>query len=606
MNSYKKKLTLIIVVLVSFSVMVTGVVASQWIQKTTLESERTHMEQELLILKMKLEQDLANDDRQEEQQARLMESLQELAPALEARITWASADGQAIYDSEESAEASVSGESFLQLEEIGQAAVQGIGHATRVSKTTGESTLFVAASIGNSEAPQGFVRVARESGQMTPPMNEIWFFIIACLLMVLIAALIVTNRTVGTLTDPLEQMTRVAWQITHHNSHVRVERNGADEISQLGQAINTMADSLQKQVEQIRQNESRLKRVLDNMHSGVMMIDRNGIVVMVNRSGEDIFGFSSRSVIGRPCQNVDLPQELLQRIQLCLSNQESSQSELTVYYPEEAILDVSINPFPDFQEEGYGVLVVLHNLTAVRRLERMRSEFVANVSHELKTPVASVKGFAETLLAGAVNDRETANSFLQIIYDESERINRIIGDLLELSKIESKREPLHFSPVDLEQMIEQTVQVMNAEARKKKIEVTSEVAPGLFIEADEDRLRQIIVNLLSNGVSYTPEGGSVRIEAQSLEEDSGEPDKVRITISDTGMGIPKKDLPRIFERFYRVDKARSRSSGGTGLGLSIVKHLTELHHGSIRVESEVGVGSVFIIELPVIQEMIEQ
>jgi two-component system phosphate regulon sensor histidine kinase PhoR len=226
----------------------------------------------------------------------------------------------------------------------------------------------------------------------------------------------------------------------------------------------------------------------------------------------------------------------------------------------------------------------------------MRSEFVANVSHELKTPIAAVKGFAETLLGGAVKDEETARSFLQIIFDESERLNRLIGDILELSKIESRRVPLMFSPIELESFAAKTFTLLEPEANRKHITLHCKVESGLYVEADEDRLRQIIMNLLANGINYTPDGGRVTLSVLAPDNDH-----IRFQISDTGIGIPKKDLSRIFERFYRVDKARSRSSGGTGLGLSIVKHLVELHKGTVSVTSTVGVGTTFTIDLPVIQ-----
>ncbi|MBO9600122.1 MAG: PAS domain-containing sensor histidine kinase, partial [Cohnella sp.] len=246
----------------------------------------------------------------------------------------------------------------------------------------------------------------------------------------------------------------------------------------------------------------------------------------------------------------------------------------------------------------------LQDVTAIRRLESMRSEFVANVSHELKTPVAAVKGFAETLLAGAMDDRETAKSFLTIIHEESDRLNRLIGDILELSKIESRRSPLQFSPIDLTHFLERMTELLTSDAMKKAITLDVQSEPELFLEADEDRLGQIVMNLMQNGINYTPEGGKVKVRAEFVAGEGGEDavDLVRITVSDTGIGIPKKDIDRIFERFYRVDKARSRSSGGTGLGLSIVKHLVELHGGTIRVESAVGVGSHFIMELPMLQQ----
>jgi two-component system phosphate regulon sensor histidine kinase PhoR len=192
---------------------------------------------------------------------------------------------------------------------------------------------------------------------------------------------------------------------------------------------------------------------------------------------------------------------------------------------------------------------------------------------------------------------------LQIIFDESERLNRLIGDILELSKIESKRIPLHFSPVEMKSLVERSLHMMRSEADKKNITLDMQVDEDIYIEADEDRLRQILINLLSNGISYTPEGGKVKVKVEPIHSPADRDDeyeRVRMIISDSGIGIPKKDLPRIFERFYRVDKARSRSSGGTGLGLSIVKHLVEMHKGTIQVESEVGIGTKFMIELPVI------
>ncbi len=186
--------------------------------------------------------------------------------------------------------------------------------------------------------------------------------------------------------------------------------------------------------------------------------------------------------------------------------------------------------------------------------------------------------------------------FCKLYFDESDRLNRLIGDILELSKIESRRVPLAFSPVEVDTFVHKSIKLMEPEAARKSIELCMNIEPGLYVEADEDRLRQIIMNLLSNGINYTPEGGGYRLRLKGWAMII-----IRIQISDSGIGIPKKDLPRIFERFYRVDKARSRSSGGTGLGLSIVKHLVELHKGTISVTSAVGVGSTFTIELPVLQ-----
>jgi two-component system phosphate regulon sensor histidine kinase PhoR len=371
-----------------------------------------------------------------------------------------------------------------------------------------------------------------------------------------------------------------------------------------------MADSLQVQMERIRQNESQLESVLDNMINGIVMIDMTGHIVLMSRRAEDTLGFTSRELVGRHYTDARQQHELTALIRESFEKQSYIHEEMTFYYPEERLLELNLVPVMQ-DNEFVGVLLVLQDVSAIRRLERMRSEFVANVSHELKTPVAAVKGFAETLLGGAVKDEETTRSFLQIIYDESERLNRLIGDILELSKIESRRVPLTFSPVEMQSFAAKTVQLLEAEAARKSIRLELIAESDIYVEADEDRLRQIMMNLLSNGINYTPEGGKVTVMVEPIWQASVSPsslsdemrddyERIRIVIKDTGIGIPKKDLPRIFERFYRVDKARSRSSGGTGLGLSIVKHLVELHNGTITVDSEVGVGTKFTIEIPVI------
>ena len=419
------------------------------------------------------------------------------------------------------------------------------------------------------------------------------------------AAALISYRVASGLTRPLEQITRVSKRIKNLDYQARVTVKSSDEIGELGHAINAMADSLQVQMARIHQNESQLASVLDNMINGIIMIDQTGRIGLINRYAEELLGFSARELVGRHYGEAKQQYELSQIIKDGLERKEHLREEITFYFPEERLLDLNLVPIIEDREVFGGILLVLQDVTAIRRLERMRSEFVANVSHELKTPITAVKGFAETLLGGAVNDPETARSFLQIIFDESDRLNRLIGDILELSKIESRRVPLQFSPIELSTFINKTIELMGSEALRKNIRISVKVEPDIYVEADEDRLRQIIMNLLANGISYTPEGGQVSIHAEPVSSkgigDRMNYDHIRIHISDTGIGIPKKDLPRIFERFYRVDKARSRSSGGTGLGLSIVKHLVELHRGSISVDSKVGNGSTFTIELPVIQ-----
>jgi len=310
---------------------------------------------------------------------------------------------------------------------------------------------------------------------------------------------------------------------------------------------------------------------------------------------------TSKRLTGKSYHELKRHYELTKLLGEGLRRKERIHDEQTLYDPEPRLIQIDGVPMFEDDDTYRGMLFLIQDISNIRRLERMRSEFVANVSHELKTPIAAVKGFAETLLGGGVQDEQTSRAFLQIIYDESERLNRLIGDILELSKIESKRSPLNFSPIHLQPFFDTIREMLNSSAAKKNIMMEMNVPEEMFMEADEDRLRQIFVNLISNAVNYTQDGGKVRLTVEEKVSVNGE-ERILFHVRDTGMGIPKKDLPRIFERFYRVDKARSRISGGTGLGLSIVKHLVDLHHGTVTVESEVNIGTTFTVNLPLLQE----
>ena len=249
-------------------------------------------------------------------------------------------------------------------------------------------------------------------------------------------------------------------------------------------------------------------------------------------------------------------------------------------------------PIISNDNEWKGIVLVFHDITELKKLEQVRKDFVANVSHELKTPVTSIKGFAETLLDGAMNERETLHSFLQIIQKESDRLQSLIYDLLELSRIEREGFQLTIERVDLHQIVHDVLHTLEKNAAKKRISLAYENGRSCIIEGDRLRIQQILFNLVTNAISYTPPRGKVTV---TLSEEN---DHVKLSVNDTGIGIEKEEIPRIFERFYRVDKARSRNSGGTGLGLAIVKHLVDAHKGDIVVDSELGKGSCFTVLLP--------
>jgi two-component system phosphate regulon sensor histidine kinase PhoR len=593
---YRSKLTVIFIALVGLSVLSSGIFAAYWLRESHLESLRDSMYREILILAATVS--WPTDPSLEARRAYFEEQAAMLRERAGARVTFIAADGAVLGDSDYEAG---SMENHLDRPEIAAALKTGkVGQASRTSETLDADLLYVAVPVYENGALTGFIRLSMAQDDISRYVRGLWSYLIIGLLILFAAAAVLSYRFARGLSRPLDELMRVAAQITQMNYRARVENESRDELGQLGRAINKMASSLETQVEHIKENESRLKNVLDNMNVGVLMIDKEARIALVNPSAEKMLGFSHKELQGLTFDRAKQPLELTRMIEEGLAKRSFIRDEIHVYFPQERIVEVNLVPMYTSDDQWVGLLAALHDITELRRLENMRSEFVANVSHELKTPIAAVKGFAETLLAGAMNDPETARSFLQIIYDESGRLDRLIADILELSRIESRRIPLNFAPIDLADFIGRTLEMMRAHADGKQIALRMDVPEGLFVEADEDRLRQILINLISNGINYTPNGGAVRVRAETVH--SGDEERIRLTVTDTGIGIPKQDLPRIFERFYRVDKARSRSSGGTGLGLSIVKHLVELHKGSIQVESKQGLGTTFKIELPIIHE----
>ncbi|WP_123039543.1 two-component system histidine kinase PnpS [Cohnella candidum] len=596
MNKFRVKLSLLFMLLIGLSVLAAGLLSGHTYRQNHQDALRANMVRELKVINATTPWPDESDP--EAAKALFHERAKDFKDIAEMRVTYVLPDGTVAGDSDHD-EATMDNHS--QRAEIVQARQKGFGSSIRESDTLHEKMMYVAMAVKKDGQLQGFIRLAMSLSEVSSGLHDMWLALFFSLFLLFALAAIVSYRVALSVTRPLEKMTSAAQRMANMDYAIRVPAGGRDEIGALAKALNLMADNLQEQLKLIRENGERLQDVLDNMTSGVIMVSSDGRVTLYNRQAETLLGSTTRDRVGRPYTEIKQHFELTSLIREGLDGREPQyRRELHVYYPEERLLEISLVPMTQSTDGLPGLLLVLQDVTAIRRLENMRSEFVANVSHELKTPVAAVKGFAETLLSGAMDDRETARSFLTIIHEESDRLNRLIGDILELSKIESRRSPLQYSPVDFGAYLARLSEMLTPEAAKKRISLDLQAEEGLFFEADEDRLGQIMLNLLQNGINYTPEGGRVKVWAETFFPEEGE-EQVRITVTDTGIGIPKKDIPRIFERFYRVDKARSRSSGGTGLGLSIVKHLVELHHGSIRVESSVGVGTSFIIELPLLQ-----
>lgn len=371
----------------------------------------------------------------------------------------------------------------------------------------------------------------------------------------------------------------------------KVSIGSRDELEKLTYTLNKMARKLEEKVNEIEIKNQHLVTIFESMVEGIIVVDETNRIISVNTTIEKIFNIPRKDLEGKIFLEAIRNNDLFDIINKVLKKGALASRELSLVWPVQKIFQ--INASPVFKKgKVSGCLLVIHDITEIRKLETMRRDFVANVSHELKTPLTSIKGFAETLLEGGIDDKANNRNFLKIIQDHAERLNKLVDDLLSLSHLESKEMTLEKEYFNLHEHVEKVIAGFNAQLKKKGIDVKDELPSGLFINADKDKIEQVFSNLIDNAIKFNREKGIVRIYSQ---EENG---RIKIIIEDSGVGILEKDIPRIFERFYRVDKARSRELGGTGLGLSIVKHIVELHGGNIGVESVEGLGSKFWFTLP--------
>ncbi|TCS83566.1 two-component system histidine kinase PnpS [Tepidibacillus fermentans] len=584
MNKLKTRLTLTYIILIGIFVVGLGIFLTKLIEDTYIDAigDRLTKESTLLGEEISWAMNFAETTALRKDATRIKEKLN-------ARVTMIDIHGYVLAESDFDQKKM---ENHASRPEFKQALAGGVGKEIRYSRTLGMEMLYIASPVYYEKHLVGAIRLAIPFQEIKNSINYFWYSLVFSLTIVFLITIFISNQVATKITRPIEHITYIAKRITNRDYHARVQVHSKDEIGQLAAVINLMADSLQNQIEMIHENQSKLSTVLNNMTSGIILVDRKGKIILANPALEWLLGVKVEELVGKYHMEVGHNYLLSELIERSLNTGESIRTEIDTYYPTKKSLDSSLAPIHDAKGEINGVVAVLHDITKLKNLENMRKEFVANVSHELRTPITAVRGFAETLLDGAMKDEEICKSFLQIIYKESDRLHRLIHDLLDLSKIEFNQDLLKYTLVDLKPFIESTIEMVRPEALKKELTIIEELNP-IQAEVDEDRIRQVVINLLTNAIAYTPPKGTITIR---LYEDSEE--IFTIEVEDTGIGIPKKSLPRIFERFYRVDKARSRESGGTGLGLAIVKHIVESHSGNIRVESEVQKGTKFSILLP--------
>jgi len=514
-----------------------------------------------------------------------------IAREIRARVTIIATDGEVCGDSEVKSSELKELENHLQRPEVQQALQSGEGSALRHSATLRTQMLYVAFPFRSAEGDPGFLRLALPLSQLQHVKSRINAILAISLVVTTLLALVLSYVLSSVTSRSLRTIAAIATQIGKGETGRRIPMHSQDEVGEVAGIMNEMAARIESQLTTLSTEKNRLDTILRGMGEGVMVTDEKGVISLVNPAFRALFAIQDE-VEGKPLFDISRHPSLFEDFKQVVSTHSERLDEIALPMAGEKTILTHWVPLMD-QDGLRGVVAVFHDITDLKRLEKVRRDFVANVSHELRTPVAVIKGYAETLLDGMVTgDPDRAAHFIGIIHTYSERLASLIDDLLSLSQLESGDFSLELSLLPIAGTVRHACLLLERKALAKGITVSvrdiEEVPPVMM---DQGRIEQVLINLLDNAINYTPEKGAVTITAR----DSG--GTVTVEVSDTGIGIPPKDLPRVFERFYRVDSARSREQGGTGLGLSIVKNIVQLHGGTVSVDSTPGKGSTFSFTL---------
>jgi len=515
----------------------------------------------------------------------------EIAVNIHARVTMIDQEGVVLGDSEADVNKL---ENHFYRPEIQSAYNGEVGTSTRYSNTLKNNMYYVAIPYSGVNEELSVIRLA-------VPLEKIEHFYILLSKKVLIAIItglalsfVFSIKYVKTVTNPIKQLTFATKKIADGNFGERVYLRSDDELGELAENFNIMSEKLQKVIIEGDDKNIKMNAILRSMINGVVAIDNKKHIMFINPAAEDMFGFKEDDVRGRHILEMLRSNDLDEQVEHLIHEEEARVSEIEILEPVHRILSMHSNPMiVDEENDVIGVVILIQDITEIRKLERMRKDFVANVSHELKTPLTSIKGFVETLKQGAAENKEVRDKFIDIIDIESSRLSFLIDDILVLSDIEKRSQFKHNDEIDVCKSLSEVIEVLNEIAKKKDISLIYNCNIGQNVIVGNDGwFKQMMINLIDNAIKYTADKGDVFIDVRNDDKN------IKISIKDTGIGIDQEHITRLFERFYRVDKARSRAVGGTGIGLAIVKHIVISFNGNIEVDSTLGKGSEFLVEIP--------
>jgi two-component system phosphate regulon sensor histidine kinase PhoR len=509
----------------------------------------------------------------------------------DARITWIEPHGVVMADTNANP---AEMENHATRPEFIEALAGRTGRSIRFSHTLRIDFLYVAVPLEANGKLFGALRLAYPLSDLQRQIHgirkRIWLSSLAAFLLAALIGYFLSRSLVSR----INMLTRFSESIATGDFQNRVHVEGKDELSSLAQSLNSTADQLQQLFESVDSERTKLQTVLENMSEGILVLDQNQKVSLSNRTLENLLGRSSPIPAGTPWYETFRHPELQALFESVFSSGAPATKSFLLHSTPERFFQATLVPVVNARGGIEMLIAVFYDTTAIERVDRVRKDFVANVSHELRTPLTSIQGYAETLVDGAVDDPHRRGEFLERIRQQAIRLGKLTADLLTLSTIESGKYPFKRSRVDANQVIRESIEAIGSAAQSKSIAIRFDPVPSMpAVECDPDAIQQVLLNLLDNAVKFSSRGGKIEVTVQALDH------LLRISVTDHGVGIPSLDLPRLGERFYRVDKARSRELGGTGLGLAIVKHIVDAHGGKISIQSELGKGSCFSFTLPV-------
>ncbi|MED3687634.1 ATP-binding protein [Peribacillus butanolivorans] len=584
MTTYRKKLLYTLIMLVMVVMMAVGFLLGHLFKSYYIKTFNERIQNETFFISTYIQEHGGITSFLEEGKTA------KLTPLLDSNLTILSASGEILYDSTSSNELHKNHANILRKIILEKGLKQEEGYEV----IEGESDLhYYWKTVEKDGEIEGFVVHSNEIEAIHQVNKQMWQILIICLGVALIIILMLASKITSYYTRPIEEATMAAIELAKGNYRTRTFEQHSDETGMLTTSLNILARNLQETETAREMNQDRLETLVENIGSGVLLIDSKGYTTLINREFKKSFGVNSATFLFQVFYSVIKDKEVISIIEEIFRTEKTIKRQVKIPLAiERKHFEIYGAPIIGTHDEWKGILLIFHDITELKRLEQMRKDFVANVSHELRTPITSIKGFSETLLDGALKDEKTLKHFLSIILKESDRLQELIQELLNLSKMEQQEFVLKTGDVDITNVLGDIQEMLIGKLKEKEVslEIKASSEP-VFIEGESDRIKQVFINLITNALTYTPNGGWVTVNVTENEQ------TVDIVVQDSGIGIEEKELPRIFERFYRIDKARSRDSGGTGIGLAIVKHIIEVHKGKIKVESTPGSGTTFTVTL---------